>query len=222
MIDELSAISIGAANRTDLWCRFVRARGIRRMAEVGVWRAGFAQHVLRDCPNIASYYMIDPWRPLAHWNKPLNVSASVFADAHRQAIDSTAFAASKVVVLRGTTSEVASEIADGSLDLAYVDGDHTLRGITIDLLTMLRKVTLGGLIGGDDYFEDPWHHGVEYEPTLVCPFAMYFAEAMNLPFVALPFRQFAIVNEPTGFSFTNLSGSACRDHVGKPASAVVG
>ena len=161
--------------------------------------------------------MIDPWRPLSHWNKPANVSASRFADVHRHAIDSTAFAASKIVVLRGTTSDVAAQIPDELLDLAYIDGDHTLRGITIDLLTMLRKVRPGGLIVGDDYFEDPWHHGVAYEPTLVCPFAMYFAEAMNMPFVALPFRQFLILNEPIGFSFTNLSGAVCRDHVGKPA-----
>lgn len=222
MLDELSAISIEAANRADLWCRVSRARDVRRMAEVGVWRGEFAKRVLRDCANIASYYMIDPWRPLERWNKPLNVSASVFADARRDAIDSTAFAASKVVVLRGTTAEVASQIPDGSLDLSYIDGDHTLRGITIDLLTMLRKVRPGGLIGGDDYFADPWHHGVKYEPTLVCPFALYFAEAMDMPFVALPFRQFLMLNEPIGFSFTNLSGSACRDYVGKPTAPVVG
>ena len=222
MIDELSAISIEAANRFDLWCRISRARGVLRMAEVGVWHAEFARQVLRDCPDIASYCMIDPWRPLERWNKPANVSESVFADAHREAIESTAFAASKIVVLRGTTSEVASQIPDRSLDLVYVDGDHTLRGITIDLLTMLRKVRPGGLIGGDDYFSDPWHHGDKFEPTLVCPFAMYFAEAMSLPFVAFPFRQFLILNEPTGYSFTNLSGSACRDHVGRPASPAVG
>ena len=124
-------------------------------------------------------------------------------------------------MLRGTTAEVASQIPDGSLDLVYVDGDHTLRGITIDLLTMLPKVRPGGMIGGDDYFADPWHHGAKYEPTLVCPFALYFAEAMHLPFVALPFRQFLILNEPTGFSFTNLPGSACRDHVVQPGSPVV-
>lgn len=218
MINELSAISIEATNRFDLWCRMARDRDVRRMAEVGVWQGEFAQRVLRDCPNIASYYMIDPWRPLARWNKPANVSESVFADVHRRAIDSTAFAASKVVVLRGTTSEVASQIPDESLDLAYIDGDHTLRGITIDLVTMLRKVRPGGFIGGDDYFDDPWHHGLAYEPTLVCPFAMYFAEAMNMPVFALPFRQFLILNAGTGFSFTNLSGSPCRDHVGKPAS----
>ena len=86
---------------------------------------------------------------------------------------------------------------------------------------MLRKMIPGGLIGGADYCEDPWHHGIKYEPTLVCPFALYFAEAMHMPFIALPFRQFLILNEPTGFSFTNLSGSACRDHVGKPGSPVV-
>ena len=146
----------------------------------------------------------------------------MFADAHQQAIDSTAFAASKVVVLRGTDAEVASEIPDGSLDLSYVDGDHTLRGITIDRLTIQRKVRSGRVIGGDDYFEDTRHRGVTYEPTLVCPFALYFAEAMNMPCVALPFRQFLIVDEPTGVSCTNLSGLECRDHVGTPSFPVVG
>jgi hypothetical protein len=212
---------VSDANRFDLWCRICRDREVRRIAEAGVWRGEFAERVLRYCPDIASYYMIDPWRPLSRWNKPFNVSASVFANVYRDAIECTAFAASKVVVLRGTTSDVASQIPDESLDLAYIDGDHTLRGITIDLLTMLRKVRSGGLIGGDDYVDEPWHHGVAYEPTLVCPFALYFAEAMNMPFVALPFQQFLILNAPIGFSFTNLSGAVRRDHVGKPESPVV-
>ena len=83
MIDALSTISIEAANRPNLWCRMSRDRGVRCMARLGVWRGEFAQHVLRDCPNIASYFMIDQWRPLPGWNKPTKVSAYLFADIHR-------------------------------------------------------------------------------------------------------------------------------------------
>jgi hypothetical protein len=43
MIDELSAIAIAAANRADLWCRISQFRGVRRTAEVGVWRGDFAK-----------------------------------------------------------------------------------------------------------------------------------------------------------------------------------
>lgn len=34
-------------------------------------------------------------------------------------------------------------VADGSLDFAYIDGDHTLRGITLDLLKTYSKVKEG-------------------------------------------------------------------------------
>lgn len=215
--DDLQACAAKAADRFDLWRRIVQSRDVRRMAEVGVWQGQFASHILGLCPGITAYYMIDPWRPLASWNKPLNVSVERFAEAHRLAIESTAFAASKVEVLRGTTSEVASRLPDGSLDLVYVDGDHTLRGIVIDLVRMLPKVRPGGILCGDDYHEDPWHHGFAYEPTLVRPFAQHFAEAMDLPFVAMPFRQFMIINQRTGYSFTNHSVGPRRDGVGRPA-----
>lgn len=54
----------------------------------------------------------------------------------------------------------------------------------------------------------PWQHGSAYEPTLVCPFAVYFAEAMRLPFVALPHKQFLIQKAAdASFSFVDLTGT---------------
>lgn len=222
MRDLLPAISAVAVDRFDLWTGIARASESRRVAEIGVWRGDFAAHLLRGLPDLESYLLVDPWRPLADWNKPANVDVARFEAVRRDAVAATAFAGGKVTLLRGTTKEVVDRIPDGSLDLVYIDGDHTLRGITIDLLLMLRKVRPGGLLGGDDYFADPWHHGPKYEPTLVCPYARYFAEALSLPFVALPFRQFVIVNEATGFSATNLSGTECRDYVGRPSPAKAG
>jgi len=103
---------------------------------------------------------------------------------------------------------VIDEIPDQSLDFAYIDGDHTLRGITLDLIQLLPKIKDGGLIGGDDFVNKPWQHGSAYEPTLVCPFAVYFAEAMRLPFVALPHKQFLIQKAAdASFSFVDLTGT---------------
>lgn len=219
MADELLSCAAIATDRIDLWRRIVHAHGVARMAEVGVWYGAYAAAVLAGCPGISTYYLIDPWRPLDDWNKPANVPAERFAEAHREALAAVAFAGSRTVVLRGTTREVAAAIPDGSLDAVYVDGDHTLRGITIDLIRMLPKLRPDGLLGGDDFFADPWHHGGAYEPTLVAPFAVHFAEAMELPIVALPFRQFVIRNRPGTFSFTNASGMNHSLRVGRPAGA---
>ena len=88
------------------------------------------------------------------------------------------------------------------------DGDHTLRGITLDLIQVLSKIKDGGLVGGDDFVNKPSQHGSAYEPTLVCPFAVYFAEAMRLPFVALPHKQFPTQKAAgTSFSFVDLTGT---------------
>jgi len=152
--------------------------------------------------------MIDPWAHLPDWNKPFNVDDQTFEEVSAEALLKTDFAARLRIVLRGRTSVVIDEIPDQSLDFAYIDGDHTLRGITLDLIQVLPKIKDGGLIGGDDFINKPWQHRAAYEPTLVCPFAVYFAEAMRLPFVALPHKQFLIQKAAdTAFSFVDLAGT---------------
>jgi len=109
--------------------------------------------------------------------------------------------------LRGRTKDIVDEIPDESLDFAYIDGDHTLRGITIDLIKLLPKMKKNGLIGGDDFITTPWQHDIDFEPTLVCPFSIYFAEAMDLPIIALPFNQFLIQKrDNASFSFIDITG----------------
>jgi len=177
------------------------------MAEVGVWKGDFAQEVLKNCAFLERYYMIDPWANLPDWNKPLNVDAHVFDHIYAEAMDKTDFAGERRIVLRGQTKDVIDKIPDGSLDFVYVDGDHTLRGVTIDLPRVLPKVKENGFIAGDDFMPSPWQHGAHFEPTLVFPFAVYFAEANDLPIVATPFDQFVIQKRSAlGFSFTDFTG----------------
>jgi len=61
---------------------------------------------------------------------------------------------------------------------------------------------------GDELLNKQWQHGASYEPTLVCPFAVDCAEAMRLPFVALPHKQFLIQRATdAAFSFVDLVGT---------------
>lgn len=203
---DLATLS-AAPSRFDLWASAIAAAGVRSMAEVGVWTGAFAKAMLERCPGVDRYVMIDPWARLSDWNKPLNVDQQRFDDVYAEAMANTDFARERRTVLRGRTKDVAAMIPDASLDFAYIDGDHTLRGVTIDLTRMLPKVRAGGLLGGDDFSETPWQHAAHFEPTLVFPYAVFFAEAMDLPIAALPFGQFLIRNAPEeGFSFTDLTG----------------
>ncbi|MDT8387835.1 MAG: class I SAM-dependent methyltransferase [Thiogranum sp.] len=198
----------GCDSRLQLWQTVLNATRAKTMVEIGVWKGDFAKHVLEQCPSIERYYMIDPWAMLPDWNKPFNVDTQVFSDVYAEAMEKTAFASTRTVVLRGRTKTVIDHIPDESLDFAYIDGDHTLRGITIDLIKLLPKMKKGGLIAGDDFTPNPWQHDIRFEPTLVCPFSIYFAEAMELPIVALPFDQFVIQkNDDAVFSFVDYTGA---------------
>ena len=205
---DIARLIAGASSRFDLWVRLLRTNPPDSAAEIGVWKGDFARLILSNFSNLTKYYMIDPWAHLPDWNKPFNVDDRSFEDVYAEALLKTDFAASRRVVLRGRTSVVIDQIPDQSLDFAYIDGDHTLRGITLDLIQVLPKIKDGGLIGGDDFVNKPWQHGAAYEPTLVCPFAVYFAEAMRLPFVALSHKQFLIQRAAdAGFSFADLAGT---------------
>jgi len=194
-------------NRHGIWKRILREAEVKTMLEIGVFRGGYAAKILSSCDDIELYYMIDPWAELPDWNKPANSKSKAFEDVFQEAMAATDFARDKRRVLRGTTKDMIDQIPDQSLDFAYVDGDHTLRGMTIDLIRVLPKMKPGGIIGGDDFSPRPWHHGPAYEPTFVFPFSIYFAEAHNLPIYALPFNQCLIHNNPgDGFSFTDMAG----------------
>jgi hypothetical protein len=201
-------IVLGSASRVELWNKILQAANARTMAEIGVWKGDFAKEVIEKCEFIERYYMIDPWANLPDWNKPFNVTKENFDLIYEEAMKKTAFASSKIVVLRGRTKEVIDSIPDKSLDFAYIDGDHTLRGITIDLIKLLPKIKENGLVGGDDFTNNPWEHDIHFEPTLVCPYGIYFAEAMDLPIIALPFNQFLLQKRVgSKFSFSDTTGN---------------
>jgi len=208
--EHLAGLAAKSTSRTQLWTSFLSDTRLARVAEVGVWKGDFAAAMLAACPSIDRYVMIDPWRHLDEWNKPANVSTDTFEAIRTEAMAKTEFAAPRRHVLRGTTLEVVDAIDDASLDFAYIDGDHTLRGIVTDLVAMRPKIRAGGFLAGDDFCPNVWQHGAAYEPTLVFPVAVEVALAMRATIFALPFNQFLIVlpndGDPGRGEFIDLVG----------------
>ena len=208
--DEVARILADCPSRDVMWTTFLTGVRARAVAEIGVFRGRFAQHLLDTCPGIERYYLIDPWRHLEDWNKPANRADDVFEGYYDEVLRRTAAHEARRVVLRGRTVEVIEQIADDELDFAYIDGDHTLRGIATDLVRAYPKVRPGGWIGGDDFAASIWQHGPDFEPTFVFPFAVYFAEAVGARLYALGSNQF-LLQKPTARSteagdFVDLAG----------------
>lgn len=204
---DVRALSGASSNRLDLWASFLNATKVQRLVEIGVYRGEFAARMFTECPSIQRYYLLDPWRHLTGWNKPANKDDERFEAFYQEVLAKTSDFADRRVILRGRTTEVIDEIPDGELDFAYVDGDHTLRGITVDLVRVYPKLRDGGWLAGDDFCKSIFQHSDDYEPTLVFPFAVHFAEAMGARIYALPHSQFVIEKSAGGsFSFVDLTG----------------
>lgn len=194
-------------DRFELWQEFIHFKQFKTIAEIGVYKGEFSENILRKCHSIKKYYMIDPWRRISDWNKPANTSDNNFKLYFKEALEKTSFAKDKRVIMRGKTTEVIQQIKNEELDLVYIDGDHTLKGITIDLICSWKKIKPTGFLAGDDFCSSIWQHDKKFEPTLIFPFAVYFAEAMNTKIYALPFNQFLITKELNGFEFIDLTNN---------------
>lgn len=205
LIDDCVSV---AGNRYEFWINFINRLGVAHAVEIGIFRGDFAEKMLRNCECLEKYYMLDPWRNLDGWDKPANTDTETLESLMRRSLEKTEFASHKRIVLRGKTTEVIDDIPDQSLDFAYIDGDHTLRGITIDLIRVFAKIKTGGYIGGDDFCPDELQHFPSFEPTLVFPFALYFAEAVSARIYTLPYEQFLIEKAADGvFELIDLAGT---------------
>jgi hypothetical protein len=201
-------VTVETASRFDLCASFINQSQVKNFAEIGVWRGHFAEHILRCCPSIEQYYMVDPWQHLDDWNKPANVSDQEFEQIFSEALERTAFASDKRVIVRATTKQALAQLEGAELDAVYIDSNHTLRGITIDLISLYDRIKPHGFILGDDFVPSIWQHPERFEPTLVFPFAVYFAEAKGDQIFGLPFNQFLISKtlEPDAFQFHDMTG----------------
>lgn len=198
-------------SRFELCAKIIQNKNLKTITEIGVYRGEFAEFILKECKEVEKYIMVDPWRNLDTWNKPANTSDTLFNEFYKETINRTEFAKHKINVLRGKTTEVVDEIEDWSIDFVYIDGDHTLKGITVDLISIWNKVKPDGYIAGDDFCPSIWQHDNSFEPTLVFPYAVYFAEAKNVKIYGLPLNQFLIDKSDSGFEFIDLTNGGYKE-----------
>lgn len=140
--------------------------GPARMAEIGVWDGRMSDHLLRARPRL-SVVMVDLWaagRPGESWYQSGSDMARLTQrhvdDARARAERIAQRYAPRVTVLRMASTVAADRVPDGSLDLVFIDADHSQLAVMADIQAWRPKVAAGGWIGGHDY-RAPRFPGVE-------------------------------------------------------------
>lgn len=129
-----------------------------RMAEVGVLLGALSEYVLRHCD--ARVLMVDNWQTADKQPDAYRATRDAHANhtdakrvaAHKAgALAVAARYAGRVEIREGWSTEVARSVPDGSLDMVFLDADHSYEGVRDDIAAWLPKVRKGGWIGGHDY-----------------------------------------------------------------------
>ena len=114
------------------------------IAEVGSFAGVSSDLFARYCSMV---YCIDIWDSGAIGNgiePDLMAKAEVMFDsvwnAHKKVIEP----------IQGMSVEVAQQFEDGSLDMVYIDGEHSYKSVCADIQAWLPKIKPGGWITGHD------------------------------------------------------------------------
>lgn len=127
-------------------------------AEVGVWRGDFSRELMNRL-DLQKLTLIDPWKfvrkfpdswyggKIAENQGDMDRVYEYVCRRFREEI-----ATERVMVCRGKLSAI--DTLDS--DWVYVDGDHTLEGVSADIHELVRLMKPGSVVMFDDYGETGW------------------------------------------------------------------
>ena len=127
--------------------KFFKELGFRIGAEVGAYKGAFSE---KFCKEGLKMYVIDPWMAYQGAGRTQQEQARQdFLYEHTKRV----FAQyNNYVIIRKTSMDALEEIEDGSLDFVYIDGDHEFGHVACDIVEWTKKVRVGGVVSGHDYF----------------------------------------------------------------------
>lgn len=130
-------------------------------AEIGVHEGAFSKRILKYAQP-QKLYLIDPWAYQEERTGSLyggsTMSQSEMDARYERVLERFRPQVDKgrVEVLRMDSLAALEQVADGSLDFAYIDGDHSYAAVKADLTGWLAKVKPEGLLIADDYRNASW------------------------------------------------------------------
>lgn len=127
----------------------------RRVCEVGTAEGIFSTEMFNW--GLEKLYLVDIWEKVPFIDGCASFEQEWHDTNYKQVMDLFGDKPN-VVILKGFSYKVATEIPDGSLGLVYIDADHTYQGCKADIQVYWPKLIIGGIMAFHD-FGNP-HYGV--------------------------------------------------------------
>lgn len=126
---------------------FFKEMGYTVGAEIGVYKGEFTELF---CKVGLKMYAIDPWIAYSGAGRTQRrQERQDFLYGHTQRVLAPY---NDCTIIRKTSVDALNDFQDGSLDFVYIDGDHEFSHIAADLVGWSKKVRVGGVVSGHDYY----------------------------------------------------------------------
>lgn len=126
-------------------------------AEIGVADGRMSGYLLGHHPQLI-LHMVDRWSPPptgSGYARSIDIKAGWSLERHERAManaqDATAFAGQRRSLIQAESFAAATGFADKSLDFVFIDADHSLDAVKMDIAAWGSKVRSGGWLCGHDY-----------------------------------------------------------------------
>lgn len=140
-----------AAAYYGLVAKFINENNIKCGAEVGIGYGLHAKNILLNS-NIEKLYLVDPMRPYDDLFSKDVTNNGGFDALVTQITNILLPFGDRSKFIRKPSLEVSeNEISNETLDLVFIDGDHSYDAVCKDLRFWWNKIKVGGYILGDDY-----------------------------------------------------------------------
>ena len=141
---------LATRNRQDVIGDIIAEYGLHDCAEIGVGTGPTTNAVLTRFPGIR-WLAVDCW-PNGY---PLRdggfISPESQAERRARFMRVLAKHSGRVHLIEKDSVEAAAEVADGCLDLVFIDADHSYEGCKADIIAWRPKLKPGGWLMGHDY-----------------------------------------------------------------------
>lgn len=144
--------------REDILADIINLFKFQQVVELGVFDGYTAMTILEKCPQV-QYFGVDKW---AHpdtyqclaprGEESRRVYGVVDMPAlYQLTLKNIEPYKDRATLILETTLEASNKFENNSIDLVFIDADHSYEGVKADILAWAPKVKMGGIVSGHDF-----------------------------------------------------------------------
>jgi hypothetical protein len=127
--------------------KYFNELGFKKGVEIGVAGGHFSEAMCKAIPGL-ELWCIDIWHPYHgnRWSGSRERNENGFKEATER------LSKYNTHIIREMSMDAVKRFRGGSLDFVFIDSNHDFDYVMQDLIEWTKRVRIGGIVSGDDYY----------------------------------------------------------------------